>query len=758
MNEKEEKYYSWFEQEYNKICNISRLLEITKNSWIHEFLNNMNYRYCTGLIKHLHIYIMKYNITYEQKDYIFSVFKIYRKGRSSIIPYKDVQFNTIYAIVCSYIENNNVVMDYLLCGSTFKSSDGEYRHHYNKISYILEVGKDENILNIIKTHVHNQLNKKDISFEVDHIIPKYIDKKYSQDLDKLINDNELTILLYINSWIIFIYKYNSGIVENHINDGYKEAMLAYGDKEFAEKHFEPIKIYRKYIIDYKLKKKISASYKIDIGQKILALTVGEIENLYNIKSATWRELIINKMVNNLIVNNIAPNFALLNNWNIVNINSYNLWSNKSNKIRIDNSDIAKKIVKQIEEARKSTYIIDPISRKEIYISFEMEGLSKAIDIPFEYAEKNIILSNNILAMTLEDTGRTLADFEKLLRSENYINMIISDMLYSYDKFKKFMFDIIYPIYCMNKHLGVMHGDLHLNNITITNKTSFINRFNEPYHKNPHIIYNMNNNIYLFPYFGTNLTIIDFSRGFIHPNKLKELYPNEFDDIMYNQKNKLLQLIKYELPDFYNTYENKLQFSIIKDTDKFFTISQALDIYKYTKNFKSIIEQIKSIKSPNINQTMLEKEAIPKLDLMIDITYNYLVNNYINLFNGNEINNVNCALVIAEKLFNNNLMENYKTYYEGQLYFDFIDYFSSENELKYSMDCYDKLPSIDRLEYLIEHNLNLDEINMGIYNYFKNNKIEINDRILKIQQEIITEKNKRTIHPESVKVDNYSNIS
>ena len=53
------------------------------------------------------------------------------------------------------------------------------------------------------------------------------------------------------------------------------------------------------------------------------------------------------------------------------------------------------------------------------------------------------------------------------KSQYYNNLIGNPFVESSHKiFNKYMFDICYNLYCMNSLSGLIHGDLHLNNVTL----------------------------------------------------------------------------------------------------------------------------------------------------------------------------------------------------------------------------------------------------------------------------------------------------
>ena len=158
------------------------------------------------------------------------------------------------------------------------------------------------------------------------------------------------------------------------------------------------------------------------------------------------------------------------------------------------------------------------------------------------------MSNISLCYISESSGKTIYDYLNK-SSNNIICQNIGNLYTNYDIFSKYLFEIIYSLYCLNLK-GIIHGDLHLNNITIN--------INNKIEKNSNVIYDLNNNInddilnymlnyteindikskknyiencFIFEHYGAYPCIIDFSRSFMLINLIDE-------DIIEKEKNKI----------------------------------------------------------------------------------------------------------------------------------------------------------------------------------------------------------------------------
>src|ERR1700678_105498 len=455
MNDKLEKYYKWYEEQYASIINLKKLddkADSIQNNWLKTAVQNFKYGY-SSIWRHEVLSTMRYYILPKKIEYICTSFKIIRIGSSSIVKNDDMQYHTIHAILYTSLnkQTNKLKFEFVSTSPTFKSSDGEYRHRFITFDQLLRIKSVYiNVFDLVEQHLISQMINKDIVLEHNHLIPSMLfDNKLTKgDINKLINDEidrmRLPILLYISTWIVDIFRYSMNILENHLADGYKEALFSSDDLQLYKKLID--------ISDYddKLMYSLIRFYKddkqrisvVDIGQKFIPMNIYDIESIANIKLKSWREIYISSVVGNLVINGITPSFPILNDWFFIQGNSFAFWDNKISQLKIDHSNVAKEIIKKLELARSGTYLINPIEKSEMYISYNMEGLSNAIEIPMEYAEQEIIMSDLILCSLNEHMGRTIADIPQLMMNDQYA-MLTGPLFQDYRLFSKFIFDFVY---------------------------------------------------------------------------------------------------------------------------------------------------------------------------------------------------------------------------------------------------------------------------------------------------------------------------
>ena len=150
------------------------------------------------------------------------------------------------------------------------------------------------------------------------------------------------------------------------------------------------------------------------------------------------------------------------------------------------------------------------------------------------------MSNVALCIVSEYIGRTVADIPHLMINSSFYNKVFTNVFSNIGHFRKYMFEIIYSLYCMNSKCGVIHGDLHLNNATmqprfsddigVTSKNMYIlyildsksiditeyskiynKTSNKPIYKTIDMQNTQNKLQFIFPHEFMHMSLIDFNR-------------------------------------------------------------------------------------------------------------------------------------------------------------------------------------------------------------------------------------------------------
>jgi hypothetical protein len=299
---------------------------------------------------------------------------------------------------------------------------------------------------------------------------------------------------------------------------------------------------------------------------------------------TWKEIYCLSITADLFINNVFAGISLFNGW-FISLTNESLFDNTEMLNKIYQSNIIKK-----------KYNVKKLKLNCDNNLDDLNNLSNSSQI-----QLNLTLSNLSLVLNSQYNGRTLS-FVLLTNNTILYGNILTDI----KLFKRYIFDIVYGLYCLNSLKGIIHGDLHLNNCTINIQHSLFNDDNvclipvdklhnidkTKYAKNisPCIHYNVSDIInmksgnsidYVFTHRGAYACIIDFSRAVLDPTMHSIDLTNLRQFILFN--------LKQQFSEFHDKYENASEIksnqitnAINKYPAEMFKIATAFDTYNFAR--------------------------------------------------------------------------------------------------------------------------------------------------------------------------------
>jgi len=782
-------YYKWYEKNFSEIINLDKLIKgVTKSD--HKWLVNplKNFYYIHSSIWRFDAFeTLKYQVTPKKSEYICAVFKITRRKR---IEKTNVQYHTNYAYLYSYIDPKKIDLslkkaktdkqsedaikklvdhEYVCTSPTFKSADGEYRPRFIRFSQLEEMDKTfSKELVEVEDFIIKEAAAGEFLLQVTVFFPDYIRNHISYDRIKksyidLLDCKRMPILLYKSAWIVELDKIYNGLVENHLADGYHDSMFSYKDKKFfnswREKHGDDR-------IDYEIAARVdkfekypnrpSSDIQTMCGQKFLLLRIKEIEEPGNIKHSSWRELYIMDIVGDLVINGITPGVPILSSWFFIQENDAEMYDNKASQVKLSHSHIAKEIVKKLERSRRGTYTLNPKDKKELYISYKMEGLSENIEMPMDYAEKEIIMSNTTLVYLVEHLGRTFAD-QPVLDKIPWYARETGPIFDDYFTFSKYLFEYIYGLYVLNCKQYIIHGDLHLNNITLHRTTGYYKDYLKG-EGNPtpeaHIIFDISpenkhfeneDDLYIMRHYGRNSCIIDFSRGFIGRPQLEKDFPeHKVSEFIAHERRRMLRTWRKEMPDFANANKDKIEAALLRNFDLVFKIFTASDTFKLSLGMKVYLLS---------RGVRVGQEILDLLDKVNEASHKILTLNMQKVFDQtitdvSEIEWPNYSII--KECFDHLKLKNFKPEMDkGSAKIQIVDIFSSANTLNYNTRNYDDFPPQSKFDYIIEHKITQEIYGMNNYKDYQKyiSREPLEAKVEKISKAMRESKKERRGYPE-----------
>jgi hypothetical protein len=658
LTQPEKSFIKWYKGKYLNFPtddHIKKKLDDTKNDYL---LTYGSYNRIKSFL--VFGYFLNIDITnticttFKIRDLNKNIEAIYSFGYyESIKNIKVVNKEPVTGVIPS---NSNYNYKYFTMGGSFISKDGEYRvgmfpminfYHMENIPNIT------NLVNEMEIYLKEKLFERKMILFKEFFYPTDTQKSLENELEYY--SYKIQQNIFVLSWFNDMFNIHLNIVENHLNETYKQIMFKYKNedldffkkliKKYGMDKIEELRYISNHIM---VSKSNNTMIGQKVGQKIIPLSISEAQNPFDVKFKPWREYLVSVKLSNLVVNNISPGFFVTNSWFYIKNSRKGLFDNEIQYDKMARSELAIQITELLTRAQIYTQenisSLHKLSNTTIdsWISNKFRNLHDKIQHPIDYAKDDIIMSNVALCMISEYVGRTIVDVITLSKSSTYYNNLIGQPFTSkgFPVFTKYMFDLCYNLYCMNYKCGIIHGDLHLNNATL-NTISYKNVKNINDIENPNVLYVLGDTDeqYIFPTVGYYTCIIDFSRCIILPEKIDELQDDSIPKSYSIVKN-LKEFHNIQVQSLLNIYlhytsdsisnKDELMLLFKNQFEAVFKLLSVTDLYGFTKKMltmfsikdKTIIEPSKMIIEllEKINKNAEHYIIVEMNKLIFDKTY------------------------------------------------------------------------------------------------------------------------------------------
>jgi hypothetical protein len=275
--------------------------------------------------------------------------------------------------------------------------------------------------------------------------------------------------------------------------------------------------------------------KFSTGQKLIPLTIHDVNSKFNLDLSPWKELYIGKYVTNLVINKISHNFPILINHEIIDMDdSIMLYSNDT----------------LIEKYTLSKFIMDKI--------------------PTEKCPAVLLHPTKSLLIIYEHVDIT---FDVLFRA---------DLNYATKHIEPIIFGVLYGLLVLHNH-GIVHGDLHLNNVTF---------YRQKFKADFHVAYVIDgeNETYVLPFPNGTPMIIDFSRAILGPKHFS--HRKGYHD--WTLKIRQGVLMRKSLSESFLVQDDIIKLdeeTIINNHDAYYNLMRYMDVHKFTGKLMSFSKKM-----------------------------------------------------------------------------------------------------------------------------------------------------------------------
>ncbi len=662
-------------KEYLKLVNVGTLADKEVEAKLKSAFIKL---WSQGNRFNVNIQLLKYNFLFDKNNTVTACIKATYESTSCIIGY-------LYSV----ITKDSYKHEYLCFGPTYSSQDGEYRGRLQPWWFIKEVlDKYQEEFTVVDKLVVDKMNAKLLTFQVDFYYPPGVEQ-YSREYEESINSLRIPIRAFSLCWMSDFYAIESDFIPNHTNPAYIKIIHCDYDRVHMDEIIKMIGGEDEFI---EMKKKIDefwpnvadrAGRIVDVvcGQKIIPVSAMEATKQEDINFSVWREIYIARLTSNLVLNLITPCFSFINNWFFIRSAHAGLFDNIVMHRKYLYSDVAKEISTQMRSADSNNYrVIDG----ESLISYpKFSKLSKDMRKNIAYADSEISLTDLAICVTMEHVGRTMRDIPSLIGKRIY-NQMYDDIFTDLNVFHRHMFEFIYSFYHMNEKIGIIHGDTHLNNVSIYSLYATNGDRNILTVKDPRVVYICDSVPYIFQHSGKFSMIIDFSRSIVgNPIMLAEEFGKIFaEKYLLEQNQRVITMVKQHLPGVYEQYRDKFDAMLMLNFPMMFKILSAIDTFVLMTNIRSmcLIDPAFKIVAPTLGVMEFLNSIVPRVrNIIVDLLEKVFTGE---IKSSTEIPWPNRTLI--EEYFQQYIFCNDKI--EPDL--NIVEIFNSSNKITYDIQQYD----------------------------------------------------------------------
>jgi hypothetical protein len=606
-----------------------------------------------------------------------------------------------------------VVFTYYSASPSHISADGEYRSRYSSYRSLTMAKKEFScIWDDLELYITNIKDNRNWSLYTNYFYPGESNQKNkNMNIELAVKNEMISVTILIVSWFHTIYDEIMQMSKSHINPEFREIFLNY-QKEDIIFIKSMITKYSAVVID-KFRANVSHTskrfYDVDTymqcGYKMIPLNMREVQNPMKLMYKPWREYFVSSKINDLVINSVSPTFPITLDWFYIRNSRKGLYDNKSQHNRMKHSELAKDILHMLYDAQRSTYFAseDVIginkTKKAVksWINTKFKRLSDKIADPINYSMEEIITSDVTLSFASEYVGRTIADTLNLLQTSKNLDNILGYPLNvkGYDYFAKYIFDIAYGLLCCNKRLGIIHGDLHLNNATIGALYHLMPEQVANKNKINKVVYVVSNDHqYVFPNNGYFASVIDFSRCIVHPDDTEKFHDESLprtqkliDDANVFKNSEINALLNLYILLFPNKNRQRDELVVLfkNHFDAVFKLLTCIDLYMFT------IRLMRMMSNLNIDVSNKTLNLVDKINRLAE---EYIATDMNHLINESDV--YSQKIIDSPFPIETIISKCFPEYNDGVVYKSIgiiTDVYVLDNPLQYSVDRYRNFPVI-----------------------------------------------------------------
>jgi hypothetical protein len=529
-------------------------------------------------------HIIKFNYPLRTSGYSVGVF-----SARVISPTSQEISSTIYAYAYWPKESSALTPEYACISPTFRSQDGEYRERFLWGPQLEKnYAANEEILGVLEDQVTRMLAEGKLDVNVDF---------YGSDEPDILRrgceDSRLKLRLFIGALIMDARDAVHGRLQNHVNSNYTAFMRTMHG--MVLKHLNKIGAAETVKLQNVFRSGKNSSLRARCGQKVAPLTLREAMNIGDLGHGPWREARVARWAGDLVINGIAPMFPIYNNWTIISSDRH-MFENEPMYRKFERGDLAEKAAAHLREARKTM--------APLVADFRAQQFDAHMYETIVYAQESLVLSDSAICSVDEHVGPTIGSLPAIARKSRSVAPAICRFFESGEMQERYLFDLCYGAHVLHTRVGVVHGDLHVNNMTLF---EYAHRFHAEHRgkdvvyseicPNPVVAYVIGDageaDTYVFPHDGSFACLIDFSRATLGPSALaRAARERGLEGFGRSQAARALRILNHYIPNHVQPRQEKIKGLLLAEPAAMFELIAAVDFIAIGRNIAFLLGQVR----------------------------------------------------------------------------------------------------------------------------------------------------------------------
>lgn len=345
------------------------------------------------------------------------------------------------------------------------------------------------------------------------------------------------------------------------------------------------------------------------GQKLVPMFIREVIQHGDVNLAAWREAEATQAVGDLTLNLVSPSFAYYDGWTYLEDTTPALYENPAMAERFRRSAAVGTAAADLRGVRAR--LADPAATPP---NAETRELRDHLLGDLEYAQSHLLAAPVSLLHALERTGVTLGSW--FARRRRWYEQADSDLFADTGRGAKLIFESMYAAHCLHSKLGIVHGDVHMNNITV-----YTWGWDEHRYSDPVAVYVTGPageaDSYVFPTVAASACLIDYSRSILGPDFRPRLEAGgrgaQYADNFYaDQVGRVLRTLHRFSPDLVRGAAEAFKRAAAAQFEALFPVLAAVDLYAIGKSWSLVLQRETAPGRPRLPEDVREAPVAPAL--------------------------------------------------------------------------------------------------------------------------------------------------